>query len=112
MDTPMIALWSRRAGVMAPRRPPPRPTPSAGATDSLVVRRRELDHEIRHAVLHLGEGHRIEDLVTDAVVLLPAEMRRAPEVLELDDRQGLGDLLLVQALGLAQCGHEREGRVR
>src|SRR5262245_36512708 len=100
MDTPMIALWSRRAGVMAPRRPPPRPTPSAGATDSLVVRRRELDHEVRHAVLHLGEGHRIEDLVADAVVLLAAEVRHAPQVLELHRLHRLGDLLLVQALRL------------
>src|SRR4029450_2005674 len=113
MDTPMIALWSRRVAVMASRPSPPRPTASEGATTTaLVVRRRELDHEVRHAVLHLGEGHRIQDLVADAVVLLAAEPRLAPEVVELDGLQGVGDLLLVEALRLLHRGHEGEGRRR
>src|SRR4029453_14633776 len=112
MDTPMIALWSRRVAVMASRPSPPRPTASEGATTTaLVVRRRELDHEVRHAVLHLGEGHRIEDLVADAVVFLAAEAGLAPEVVELDGLRGPGDLLLVEALGLLHGGHEGEGRI-
>ena len=71
----MIALWSRRDGV------------------TLVVRRRQLNHEGRHAVPHFRERHRIQDLVADAVVLLAAEVGRAPEVLELHGLERLAEVL-------------------
>src|SRR5687767_13722926 len=77
-----------------------------------IVGWRELHDEGGHPVLHLGERHRVEDLVADAVVLLTAEPRLAPEVLELDGAEGLRDLLLVEALSLLHRGHEREGRIR
>src|SRR6266850_2069632 len=48
----------------------------------LVVWRKELHDEGRDAVLHLGERHRVDDLVADAVVVLPAEVRLAPQVVE------------------------------
>src|SRR3989441_5544292 len=111
MDSPMTALWTKRAPVMSFKRvkgalpgPPPR-------TVALVVRRRELHDEVRDPVLDLGERHGVDDLVTDAVVILAAEMRLAPEIVELDGAQRLGDLLRVDALGFPDRGHEREGRI-
>src|SRR5215470_12948434 len=90
----------RRAGCA---RPPPR---------RLVVRRRQLQEERRHAVPHLRERHRVDDLLTDAVVVLAAEVRLAPEVVELHGAHGLGDLLRVEALRLADRGHEGKRGIR
>src|SRR2546427_768310 len=112
MDTPMIVLWTRRAGVIvtsgalgapqAPRRSerPGEPGALLESPSALVVRWRELDDEGRHPVLPLGERHGIEDLVADAVIVLAAEMCLTPEVVELHGLQRVGDLLLVEALGL------------
>src|SRR6266705_1421747 len=49
-----------------------------------VMGRRQLRHQSRDPVLHFGEGHGVDDLVGDAVVILPPEMRLAPEIVELD----------------------------
>src|SRR5437870_3327015 len=92
----MTALWTRRAEV----------------TSALVVGGLQLHDERGHAVLHLGERHRVEDLVADAVVVLAAEVRLAPEVLELHGRERVRDLLLIEALRLLHRGDERERRVR
>src|SRR5258705_3188901 len=78
---------------------------------SSVVGREELRDEGRDPVLHLGERHRIDDLVADAVVVLAAEVRLAPEIVELDDAEGVGDLLRIDALRLLHRGDEGEGRI-
>jgi len=70
-----------------------------------------LDDEGRDPVLHLGERHRIDDLVADAVVILSSEMGFAPQILELDDAESVGDLLRVDALRLLHRGDEGEGRI-
>src|SRR5207244_11181536 len=77
-------------------------------TPSSVVGRRQLQQERRHAVLHLREWHRVDDLLSDAIEVLPAEMRLTPEVVELHGAQGLADLLRVEALRLPDGGHEGE----
>src|SRR5262249_50636615 len=129
----MIALCTSKARViLAPGAPPspqgrpaiPRGAPAApgrprarGAWGALlgppshsVMRREELHDEGRHAVLHLGERHRIDDLVADAVVVLSAEVRLAPQVVELDDAESVRHLLRIGALRLLQRGDECEGR--
>src|SRR5712691_5861922 len=125
IDSPMTALWTKRAPVMwrwgAPTWPPTPPTRSEaprgtrgaprGRAAALVVGWGELHDEVRDPVLDLGERHGVDDLVTDAVVILAAKMRLAPEIVELDGAQRLGDLLRVDALGLLDRGHEREGRI-
>src|SRR5215831_20963605 len=90
----------RRAGCA---RPPPR---------RLVVRRRQLQEERRHAVTHLRERHRVDDLLTDAVVVLAAEVRLAPQVVELHGAHGLADLLRLEALGLPDGRDEGERGIR
>src|SRR6266850_3401392 len=77
----------------------------------LVVWREELHDEGRDAVLHLGERHRVDDLVADAVVVLPAEVRLAPQVVEFHDAEGVRHLLRIDALRLLQRGDEGEGRI-
>src|SRR5262249_33825120 len=47
----------------------------------------------------------------DAVVLLPAEVRLAPQIVELDDAEGVGDLLRIEALRLLHRRDEGKGRV-
>src|SRR5712691_5349882 len=99
MLRPMTVLWTRRAAVMwtwgaspvrGSRRAPWSPGraermgvwgPCRGPQLRLVVRWVELHHEVRDPVFHLGEGHGIDDLIADAVVVLAAEVRLAPEVL-------------------------------
>src|SRR5882724_4110179 len=80
-------------------------------TPSSVVRRRQLKEERRHPVLHLREWHRVDDLLSDAIEVLPAEMRLTPEVVELHGAHGLADLLRVEALSLPDGGHEGESGV-
>src|SRR5262245_39356992 len=77
----------------------------------LIMRWQELHDEGRDAVLHLGERHRVDDLVADAVVVLPAEVRLAPQVVELHDAQSVRHLLRVCTLRLLQRRDEREGRI-
>src|SRR5262245_41279871 len=77
-----------------------------------VMGRRQLCHQGRDPILHLGEGHRIDDLVGDAVVILPPEMRFAPEIVELDGVQRLGDLLRIQALRLLYRSDEGKAGIR
>src|SRR5882724_2322470 len=81
----------------SPPRPPTlgdaRAEPGRRSRAPSVVGREELRDEGRDPVLHLGERHRIDDLVADAVVVLAAEVRLAPEIVELDDAEGVGDLL-------------------
>src|SRR5436309_339748 len=117
MLRPITALWTRRAAVMGrkalgawreagwPSRAAPR------WAQFLIVGWRELRHEVGDPVLHLGERHGIDDLIADTVVVLAAEVRLAPEILELDRAERLGDPLWVQALGLFHRGHEGEGRI-
>src|SRR5437764_15103658 len=91
MERPMTVLWSRSAAVTL-----------------LVVRGDELHDERRDPVLHLGERQGIDDLVADAVEVLAAEMRLAPEVLELHGGERVRDLLRIGALRLLHRRHERE----
>src|SRR5207244_9763875 len=86
------------------------PPTSALFPYTTLFRSLELHDELRDPVFDLGEGHGVDDLVADAVVILATEVRLPPEVLELDRAQRLGDLLPVEALGLLHRGHEREDR--
>src|SRR5262245_20397919 len=101
MESPMTALWTRRAVV----------TTLSGNRRESVVGWRQLHHQVRDPVPHLREGHGIDDLVADAVIVLSPEMRLAPEVIELDAAQRFGHLLGIEALGLLDAGDERVGRV-
>src|ERR1700756_863859 len=76
-----------------------------------AIGRRQLCDQGRDPILHLGEGHGVDDLVGDAVVILPPEMRFAPEVVELDGVQGLGDLLRIEALSLLHRSDDSEGGI-
>src|SRR5437667_11127401 len=111
-------IWKWRASTEAPtgRKHSERPGFPGALLDHWaggcsVVRGLELDDELRDPVFDLGEGHGVDDLVADAVVILPTDVRLPPEVLELDRAQRLGDLLRVEALGLLHRGHERECRI-
>src|SRR5215472_15029290 len=72
---------------------------------------RQLRHQSRNPVLHLGEGHGVDDLVGDAVVILPPIMSFAPEIIELDTVQGLGDLLRIETLSLLYRRDKSEGGI-
>src|SRR6266542_795764 len=113
----MIALWTSKANVIgyiggpqrAPRAPRRSETPrqsrgvprirgvpcGRGSRAASVMRREELHDEGRDAVLHLGERHRVDDLVADTVVVLSAEVRLAPQVVELHDAEGVRHLLRI-----------------
>ena len=82
---PTTALWTSNAAVMDRVSAARGPGGRVEGPPMLLMRREELHDERRDPVLHLGERHRIDDLVGDAVVLLAAEVRLAPEVVELDD---------------------------
>src|SRR5215510_5912757 len=118
--TPALArltAWTGAASwpwIIRPARPRQRPRGlhAAVAGGGSVVRRRQLQEQRGHAVPHLRERHRIDDLLADAVVVLAAEVRLAPEVVELHGAHGLADLLRVEALGFPDRGHEGERRIR
>src|SRR5437867_12571253 len=83
-------IWKWRASTEAPtgRKHSERPGfPGALLDHSTcgcsVVRGLELHDELRDPVFDLGEGHGVDDLVADAVVILPTEVRLPPEVLEI-----------------------------
>src|SRR5215471_13446723 len=84
---------------------------TAGPTIA-VIGRRQLRHQSRYPVFHLGEGHGVNNLVGNAIVILSSEMRLSPKVVELDGMQGLGDLLRVEALSLLYRSDKGEGGIR
>src|SRR3989442_6865540 len=78
---------------------------------ALVMRWGQLHDHLRDAVLHLRERHGIDDLIADAIEILPAKVGLAPQVVKVDGVQGLGDLLGVETLGFLHPSNEREGGV-
>src|SRR5260370_7952844 len=89
--------------------PQPDTNRSAAVPAMSVIGRRQLRHQSRNPILHLGEGHGVDDLVGDAIVILAPEMRRAPEIVELSVVQGLGDLLRPAPLRLLHLRHACAG---
>src|SRR5262245_44167751 len=136
MLSPMTALWTSSEAVMnfprgedglrycmAPSACNRRPVANTNTTRLFdrncsaacptisVIGGRQLGHQGRNPVLHLGEGHGVDDLVGDAVVILPPIVSFAPEIVELDGVQGLGDLLGIEALSLLYRSDKSEGGI-
>src|SRR6516162_10438554 len=117
--------WRGKASDRLPHRPvsgkspSPRPSPRKRGEGApfisvigrSVIGRCQLRHQSGDPVLHLGERHGVDDLVGDAVVILSPEMCLAPEVVELDSVQGIGDLLRIEALSLLHRGDKSKGGI-
>src|SRR5713101_3515970 len=108
--TQMVRILRSDSSTEARKQSIPEP-PRDSARRSSVVWRRQLKEERRHAVFHLRERHRIDYLLADAIEVLAAEVGPSPKVVELHDAHRFADLLRIEALGLLDGSHEREGRV-
>src|SRR5215471_12578555 len=73
--------------------------------------RLQLHNHRRHAVLHLGERHSIDDLVAYAVEILTTVVRLPPEVVKLHVLQGLGDLFWVETLSYLHGCYKGKSRI-
>src|SRR5262252_3904134 len=73
--------------------------------------RLKLHNHRRHAILHFGERHGIDDLVANAIIILTTKVRLAPEIVKLHSLHGLGDLFWIETLGFLHRRDKGKSRI-